>query len=97
MTMRMVNEGLLALFAKTNSVHFDMMQNQDDRFSSFSQNGVILLTKKHRRQKRLETRREPSCFSEDHFLNRLRENASGTIVFLVETDYIIDRVMSSFL
>ena len=61
MTLRMVNEGLLVLFATKDSVHFDMMQNEDDRFFSFSQNGVILFPLKNIRgeKKRLETRREP--------------------------------------
>ena len=56
--MRVVNEGLLALFATKNSVHLDMMQNQDDRFFSFSQNGVILFA--YKKQRRTKTSRNAS-------------------------------------
>ncbi len=61
MTLRVVDEGLLALFAKQNRVHFDMMQNQDDRFSLFRKMALYYL-----QQKKAEAKKNVSKRVENH-------------------------------
>ena len=48
MTLRVVNEDFLTLFAKNNRVPIDMMQIQDDRFFSFAKR---LYTNRKRKQR----------------------------------------------
>ena len=55
--MRVVNWGLLALFATKNIVHFDMMQNEDDRFSLFRKIALYYLYKKKTEAKKNVSKR----------------------------------------
>ena len=68
MTLRVVNEGLLALLATRNSVHLVMMQHEDDRFVSFAQNRGILFVEKIEAKKNVSKRVENHRFcSENRF------------------------------